>query len=201
VTRASAHNASLRTWAVIGTAILATAGCGQRDEPLGCAELVVTCPKGADPQQWWLARSLPADMPSSTEGLRGQDGECGSWLAFITPGATASYDNIDLGNQTGEMRLRVLVAADDLLTTGGTLSLFADQDPDDPMATPVRKCEIGTTGGWFSWLVVDCGPIALTGRHNLVFKFDGTAQYVFNFAAFGVARSGAPDCTVDGPKK
>jgi hypothetical protein len=32
------------------------------------------------------------------------------------------------------------------------------------------------------------------------FKFSGTTQYVFNFAAFGVVRSGSPDCTVTGPR-
>ena len=122
--------------------------------------------------------------------------ECGSWLAFIRNGASAQYNDVDLGTHEGESRLRVVVAADGTKTEGGTLSLFVESDP----TTAITSCEIKPTGGWFNWLVVDCGPIALTGVHTLIFKFAGTDQYVFNFAAFGVARSGAPDCTVTGPK-
>jgi hypothetical protein len=187
----------LRNWAAIGTAFLATVGCGSRDEDLGCAELVVTCPEGAPKQRWWIANSESA----STQKLKPQDGKCGSWLAFIENGATATYPAVDLGNEAGERRLRVLVAADDAVTNGGTLSVFADQDPADPLATAITECTIGKTGGWFNWLVVDCGPLLLTGRHDLGFKFEGTYKYVFNFAAFGVAISGEPDCTVTGPKK
>jgi hypothetical protein len=94
------------------------------------------------------------------------------------------------------MRLRVVVSADDTKTTGGTLSLFADSD----LVTPVATCTVAGTGGWFNWLVVDCGPLPLRGSHTLTFKFNGTYRYVFNFAAFGVVRAGSADCTVTGPK-
>jgi hypothetical protein len=94
------------------------------------------------------------------------------------------------------MRLRVLVAADDARTPGGTLTLYADGDT----TTPAASCAIPPTGGWFNWLVVDCGPLSLRGLHSLTFKFSGTTEYVFNLAAFGVVRSGSPDCTVVGPK-
>jgi Carbohydrate binding module (family 6) len=180
----------LRSWAVIGISFFVAGGCASHDESLGCAELVVKCPGGADEQQWWLASTNP-----STTFLEPQGRECGSWLAFIKNDATARYDNIDLGNREGEMRLRVVVAADDTYTTGGTLTLSADD-----VTTPVTSCTIGTTGGWFNWLVVDCGALPLGGLHSLTFKFSGKDQYVFNFAAFGVARSGSPDCTVTGPK-
>ena len=94
------------------------------------------------------------------------------------------------------MRLRVVVSADDTKTTGGTLTLFADSD----LTAPVTSCVVAPTGGWFNWLVVDCGPLPLRGLHSLTFKFNGTAPYVFNFAAFGVVRSGSPDCSVTGPR-
>jgi hypothetical protein len=171
--------------------LFALAGCASGDESLGCAELVVDCPASTAKQQWWLAKK-----PTSHTSLRVQDGECGSWLAYIADGATARYDNVDLGTLEGEMRLRVMVAADDGSTTGGTLSLFADSETTEP----VTSCEVKPTGGWFNWLVVDCGPISLGGLHSLTFKFNGTAPYVFNFAAFGVVRSGSPDCVVTGPK-
>jgi hypothetical protein len=128
----------------------------------------------------------------------GKAGQCGSWLAFIKDGATARYDNVNLGAREGQMRLRVVVAADDANTTGGTLSLFADTE-----TTAAVSCAIRPTGGWWSWVVVDCGPIALGGVHSLTFKFNGISSlgpYVFNLAAFGVVRSGSPDCTVTGPK-
>jgi hypothetical protein len=125
-----------------------------------------------------------------------QGGQCGSWLAFIQDGATARYDDVDLGTPEGEARLRVVVSADDTKTTGGVLTLFADDDT----TTPVASCTVGPTGGWFDWIVVDCGPLTLRGRHSLTFRFNGTAQYVFNFAAFGIVRSGSPDCTVTGPQ-
>jgi hypothetical protein len=166
-------------------------GCASSDESLGCAELVVSCPGDAADQQWWLAKTL-----TSTEFLRIQGGECGSWLAFIRNGAWARYDNVDLGAREGEMRLRVVVSADDANTSGGTLTLFTDAD----MTNPVATCDVPRTGGWFNWLVVDCGPLSLRGLHSLTFKFYGTDPYVFNFAAFGVVRSGSPDCTVTGPK-
>jgi hypothetical protein len=182
---------ALRTRAAIGISFFIVGACASRDESLGCAELVVTCPEGTE-QQWWLAKK-----PSSGTGLEIQAGECGSWLAYISDGATARYDSVDLGAREGEMRLRVVVAADDAATPGGTLSLFADGD----LTTPVTSCSIGRTGGWFNWLVVDCGSLPLRGLHSLTFKFSGTTQYVFNFAAFGVVRSGSPDCTVTGPKR
>jgi hypothetical protein len=180
----------LRTRAVIGISFFIVGACATHDEPLGCAELVVTCPEGAE-QQWWLAKK-----PTSSQLLEIQGRQCGSWLAFIQDGATARYDDIDLGAREGEMRLRVVVAAAD--ATGGTLSLFADGD----MSTLVTSCTVSPTGDWFNWLVVDCGALSLRGLHSLTFKFTGTgtSQYVFNFAAFGVARSGSPDCTVTGPK-
>lgn len=181
----------MRIWAVLGTSLFFAAGCASGDESLGCAELVVTCPEGVAKQQWWLA-----DPPTSHTSLQVQGGECGSWLAFIENGATARYDDVDLGTLEGEMRLRVVVAANDASTTGGTLSLFADSE----MTEPVTSCAIKPTGGWFNWLVVDCGPISLGGLHSLTFKFYGDDQYVFNFAAFGVVRSGSPDCAVTGPK-
>lgn len=151
----------------------------------------MSCPSGAAEQQWWLA-----EAPSSSQLLEIQGGECGAWLAFIEDGAWARYDDVDLGAREGEMRLRVVVAANDANTPGGTLTLFADSD----LTTPVTSCAVAPTGGWFNWLVVDCGPMSLTGLHSLTFKFSGTAPYVFNFAAFGVVRSGSPDCTVTGPK-
>lgn len=181
----------MRIWAVVGTSLVVAAGCASGDESLGCAELVVTCPTGGAEQQWWLAKAR-----TSHTSLQIQDGECGSWLAFIENGATARYDDVDLGTLEGEMRLRVVVAANDASTTGGTLSLFADSE----MSEPVTTCPIKPTGGWFNWLVVDCGPISLGGLHSLTFKFNGDDQYVFNFAAFGVVRSGSPDCVVTGPK-
>jgi hypothetical protein len=158
---------------------------------VGCAELVVSCPGGSAEQQWWLTKK-----PSSRQSLQIQGGECGSWLAFINDGATARYDDIDLGAREGEMRLRVVVSADDARTSGGTLTLFADSD----LTNAVASCTVKPTGGWFNWLVVDCGPLSLGGLHTLTFKFSGTDQYVFNFAAFGVVRSGSPDCTVTGPQ-
>jgi hypothetical protein len=183
----------LRTRAAIGIWFFVAGGCASRDESLGCAELVVSCPGGAAEQEWWLAKA-----PTSAELLEIQGSECGSWLAFIQDGATARYDNVDLGAREGEMRLRVVVAADDSATPGGTLVLFADND----MTMPVTSCTVPRTGGWFNWLVVDCGPLPLRGLHSLTFRFygAGTVPYVFNFAAFGVVRSGSPDCTVTGPK-
>jgi hypothetical protein len=181
----------LRSLVAIGIVLLVAGGCASRDESLGCAELVVSCPGGAAEQQWWLTKK-----PSSSQSLQIQGGECGSWLAYIEDGATARYDAVDLGAREGEMRLRVVVSANDAATTGGTLALFADSDVTDAVAT----CAVPATGGWFNWLVVDCGPLSLRGKHSLTFKFSGTAQYVFNFAAFGVVRSGSPDCTVTGPK-
>jgi hypothetical protein len=166
-------------------------GCASRDESLGCAELVVSCPGGEADQQWWLAK-----QPTASQDLQIQKGQCGSWLAFIQNGAYARYDDVDLGEREGDMRLRVVVSADDDFTDGGTLTLFADSD----MTTPITSCAIGGTGGWFNWLVVDCGDLSLRGSHSLTFKFSGTYQYVFNLAAFGVVRSGSPDCTVTGPK-
>jgi hypothetical protein len=180
----------LRTRAVIGISFFVACACASRDESLGCAELVVSCPGGAAEQQWWLAKN-----PSSRDDLEVQGRQCGSWLAYIGDGAWARYDDVDLGAREGEMRLRVVVSADDTVTPGGTLNLFADADP-----TLVATCVIPRTGGWFNWLVVDCGPLSLRGVHSLTFKFYGTTQYVFNFAAFGVVRSGSPDCTVTGPK-
>jgi hypothetical protein len=181
----------LRIRAAIGIVFLVAGACASHDESVGCAELVVSCPVGAADQQWWLAKK-----PSSSESLEIQGGECGSWLAYIQDGATARYDDIDLGAREGELRLRVVVSANDASTPGGTLTLFADSD----VTTPVASCAVAPTGGWFNWLVVDCGSISLRGLHSLTFKFSGTAQYVFNFAAFGVVRSGSPDCTVTGPK-
>lgn len=153
----------------------------------------MSCPGGEADQQWWLTKD-----PTSRNKLRIQGGECGSWLAFIEDGAYARYDDVDLGDREGEMRLRVVVSADDMQTDGGTLTLFADAD----MTTPVVSCPVGKTGGWFNWIVVDCGAISLGGLHSLTFRFAGTnptKPYAFNFAAFGVVRSGAPDCTVTGP--
>jgi hypothetical protein len=181
----------LRTRAAIVFLSFVAGGCASSDESLGCAELVVTCPEGAAEQRWWLSKT-----PAASQSLEIQAGECGSWLAFIEDGATARYDDVDLGTPEGEVRLRVVVAAEDASTTGGTLSLFADAD----MTTPVVSCPITPTGGWFNWIVVDCGQLSLRGRHSLTFKFNGSARYVFNFAAFGVVRSGASDCTVTGPK-
>jgi hypothetical protein len=166
------------------------AGCAARDESLGCAELVVDCPMGNSDQEWWLAKA-----PSSSQLLQIQGGECGAWLAYIQDGATARYDNVDLGTRVGTMRLRVLVAADDFVTSGGTLSLFADAE----LTTPITSCEITPTGGWWNWVVVDCGPMPLTGVHTLTFGFNGEDTHVFNFAAFGVVRSGSPECTIRGP--
>ena len=152
----------------------------------------MSCPAGEAEQQWWLTKD-----PSDRDFLRIQGLQCGSWLAFIENGAWARYDDVDLGEHEGEMRLRLVVAADDVFTVGGRLTLFADAD----MTTAVNTCDIGTTGGWFNWIVVDCGPLALSGSHSLTFRFSGAVkQYSFNLAAFGVVRSGSPDCTVTGPK-
>jgi hypothetical protein len=179
------------TRAGIYAALMIAAGCSARDESLGCAELVVDCPGGTE-QEWWLAKA-----PSSSQLLSIEGGECGAWLAFIQNGATARYDNVDLGTRVGEMRLRVLVAAPNFAATNSSLSLFADAE----LTTPITSCEITPTGGWWDWLVVDCGPMPLTGVHTLTFSFSGDDQYVFNFAAFGVVRAGSPECTVTGPRK
>ncbi len=181
----------LSTRAAFGILFFVASGCASRDESLGCAELVVSCPDESTEQRWWLTKK-----PTSSEFLKIQGGQCGSWLAFISDGASARYDDVDLGTPEGEMRLRVVVAADDANTTGGTLTLFADAD----MTNSVASCTIKPTGGWFNWIVVDCGALPLRGLHTLTFRFSGTEQYVFNFAAFGVVRSGSPDCTVTGPK-
>jgi hypothetical protein len=181
----------LRIRAAIGISFFVASGCASRDESLGCAELVVSCPDGAE-QQWWLAKE-----PTSYEKLQIQGRQCGSWLAFIQDDATARYDDVDLGVREGETRLRVVVSEDDAASpNGGTLKLFADGD----LTTPVSTCNVTPTGGWFDWLVVDCGPLSLGGVHSLTFKFYGTAPFVFNLAAFGVVRAGSPDCTVSGPK-
>lgn len=183
----------MRIRAAIGISFFVAGGCASRDESLGCAELVVTCPDGSADQQWWLAKK-----PTSSNALQIQSGECGSWLAYIENNATALYENVDLGAREGDLRLRVVVSADDAASPGGgTLTMFADSDG----STPVNTCNITPTGGWFNWLVVDCGTLSLRGLHSLNFKFNGDAPYVFNFAAFGVARSGSPDCTVTGPKR
>ena len=183
----------MRIRAVIGISLFVAGGCASRDESLGCAELVVSCPAGEAEQQWWLTKD-----PTEHEGLRIQGLQCGSWLAFIGDGASARYDDVDL--REGEMRLRIVVAADDMFTHGGTLNVFADSD----MTTSVNECLVRTTGGWFNWVVVDCGPLALKGgSHSLTFRFSHTDkmdQYSFNLAAFGVVRPGSPDCTVTGPK-
>jgi hypothetical protein len=181
--------------AAIGISLVVAGGCASRDESVGCAQLVVNCPSGTE-QQWWLAtKTTPTPVGDS---LRVQGGECGSWLAYIRDGATASY-TVDVGAREGEMRLRVVVAADDANTQGGTLSLTVDS-----ATTPIiPRCAIPKTGGWFNWIVVDCGPVALTGMHTFKFGFSGldpSDLYVFNFAAFGIVRSGSPDCTVTGPK-
>jgi hypothetical protein len=131
----------LRIRAAIGILSCVAGGCASRDESLGCAELVVTCPGGTTEQQWWLAKTV-----TSSESLEIQGGECGSWLAFIQDEATARYDNVDLGTREGEMRLRVIVSADDAVTRGGTLTLFADSD----LTAEVAHCDVGTTGGWFN---------------------------------------------------
>jgi hypothetical protein len=183
----------LRTRAVIGILFFVAGGCASRDESLGCAELVVSCPGGEGDQQWWLTKK-----PASSDLLEVEGGECGAWLAFIENTGWARYDNVDLGTRAGEMRLRVVVSADDRFTKGGTLTLLADAD-----TTPVLSCAIPTTGGWFNWIVVDCGILSLRGVHSLKFQFSGTDPtdpWVFNFAAFGVVRSRSPDCTVTGPK-
>ena len=182
----------LRSRVTIGILLLVAGGCASHDESLGCAELVVSCPAGTE-QRWWLANTLNGEAK-----LQVQDGRCGSWLAYISEGAYATYDNVDLGIQEGETRLRVLVSANDAVTTGGTLTLFADSD-----TTASATCTVPQTGGWFNWVVVDCGPLLLGGRHSLTFTFSGSAQnqYFFNFAAFGIVRSGAPDCTVTGPQR
>jgi hypothetical protein len=182
------------TRAGISLALLIASGCSAPDKSLGCAELVVECPAGTADQEWWLAKK-----PSSSQLLSIQGSECGAWLAFIEDGASARYDNVDLGTRVGEMRLRAVVAADDAATDGGTLSLYADGD----LVNAITSCEIMPTGGWFNWLVVDCGPMPLNGVHSLTFTFTGEARirYLFNFAAFGVVRSGSPDCTVTGPKE
>jgi hypothetical protein len=191
----------LRIRAVIGISFFVAGGCASRDESLGCAELVVSCPSDAGEQQWWLARTPTS--PTSYDSLQIQGRECGAWLAFIVNGATARYDDVDLGTHEGQMRLRVVVSADDKSTHGGTLTLY-DRDADPELTTAVASCPVPRTGGWFNWLVVDCGPLTLGGVHSLTFKFTGvtpyTDPYVFNFAAFGVVRSGAPDCKVTGPK-
>lgn len=184
---------SLRTRAAIGILFFVAGACASHDESLGCAELVVNCPGGAAEQQWWLSKGF-----TSSEDLKLQGGQCGSWLAYIKDGATVRYDDVDLGAPEGDMRLRVVVSANDASTQGGTLTLFADSD----MANSVANCTVPPTGGWFNWLVVDCGLLPLRGVHTLTFKFYGKGMdpYVFNFAAFGVVRSGSPDCTVTGPK-
>jgi hypothetical protein len=184
----------LRIRAAIGISFFVAGGCASRDESLGCAELVVSCPGGDGDQQWWLAKTR-----TSHESLEIQGGQCGSWLAFIEDGASARYDNVDLGTREGGTRLRVVVAADEQFTDGGTLTLFAEPDT----TTPVATCAVKPTGGWWNWLVVDCGNLPLGGVHSLLFKFsltDAKDQYAFNLAAFGVVRSGSPDCTVTGPK-
>ena len=181
----------MRIRAAIGISFFLAGGCASRDESLGCAELVVSCPAGEAEQQWWLANTQ-----TSGRLTQRQDGQCGSWLAYIQDTGWARYDNVDLGTPEGEMRLRVLVSADDRNTKGGTLTLLADADP-----TTVTTCTIPTTGGWFNWIVVDCGVLSLRGVHSLLFQFSGTDQFVFNFAAFGVVRSGSPDCSVTGPKR
>jgi hypothetical protein len=176
--------------AAIGISLVVAGGCASRDESVGCAQLVVNCPSGTE-QQWWLATKT---TPPPVSDLRVQGGECGSWFAFIPDGGSATY-TVDLGAHEGAMRLRAVVAADDSVTPGSKLSLYADSD-----TMAVTSCDIPRTGGWFNWIVVDCGPVTLTGMHTLTFKFSGTARYVFNFAAFGIVRSGSPDCTVTGPK-
>lgn len=184
----------MRIRAAIGISFFVAGGCASRDESLGCAELVVSCPGGDGDQKWWLAKTRTAH-----QYLEIQSGQCGEWLAFIEEGAWARYDDVDLGTRVGEMRLRVVVSADEMYTDGGTLTLFADSDT----TTPVATCAVGPTGGWFNWLVVDCGNLPLGGVHSLLFKFSGKDPkdpYVFNLAAFGVVRSGSPDCTVTGPK-
>jgi hypothetical protein len=190
----------LRIRAAIGISFFVAGGCASRDESLGCAELVVSCPAGDADQQWWLAKTRTSSDQFSSDRLEIQGGECGSWLAFIEDGAWARYEDVDLGQREGVMRLRVVVAADEMRTDGGTLTLFADPDT---TTTPVATCDVGPTGGWFNWLVVDCGPLTLRGLHSLTFRFSGKDPkdpYVFNLAAFGVVRSGSPDCTVTGPK-
>jgi hypothetical protein len=181
----------LRIRAAIGILFFVAGGCASRDESLGCAELVVSCPAGEAEQQWWLAKTQTSGRATAL-----QAGHCGSWLAYIEPNGWSRFDNVDLGTREGEMRLRVLVSADDRFTKGGTLTLLADADP-----TSVTSCTIPTTGGWFNWLVVDCGALPLRGLHSLLFQFSGTDQFVFNFAAFGVARRGSPDCSVTGPTR
>jgi hypothetical protein len=181
----------LRIRAAIGILFFVASGCASRDESLGCAELVVSCPAGEAEQQWWLAKTQ-----TSSRATELQAGRCGSWLAYIEPKAWSRFDNVDLGTREGDWRLRVVVSADDRFTNGGMLTLLADSE-----TTPVTSCTIPTTGGWFSWLVVDCGVIRLQGLHSLLFQFDGTDQFVFNFAAFGIVRSGSPDCSVTGPKR
>jgi hypothetical protein len=182
---------SLGTRAGIYLALLIAVGCASKDESLGCAELVVDCPEGAE-QRWWLAKS-----PSWSQLLSIEGGECGAWLAYIQNGASARYDDVDLGTRVGQMRLRVLVAAEGVVTSGGTLTLFADED----LTNPITSCQVTPTGGWWDWLVVDCGLMPLTGVHTLTFTFAGDDTNVFNFAAFGVVRSGDPECTVQGPKR
>ena len=119
-----AHIASLRNWTALGIALLVTAGCGPGEESLGCAELVVSWPSSAE-QRWWLAKDPYSAMYMEPQGF-----ECGSWLAFIRNGASAQYNDVDLGT----LRLR---STED----GGSLaSIMARAPPGD--ATKFRPVSL-----------------------------------------------------------
>lgn len=95
-------------------------------------------------------------------------------LGFITNGANAVYNSINLNGMTSFMA-RVASAG-----AGGSLQIHLDS----PSGTLIGTCTVPSTGGWQTWTTQTCKLKGASGIHNVYLVFTGGGGDLYNLEWF-----------------
>lgn len=114
------------------------------------------------------AKQIAASVMLENKGIRTapstEGGEC---IGYIENNDWAKYANVDFGNQSKLMELRVASA-----TKGGIIELRLDS----PQGKLLGECTVPGTGGWQAWKTVKVDIVPTSGRKTLCLLFKGNIE-------------------------
>ncbi|EON98844.1 putative xylosidase arabinosidase protein [Phaeoacremonium minimum UCRPA7] len=99
--------------------------------------------------------------------------EGGINIGFINDGDYIKVKGVAFGDGATSFHARVASA-----TNGGAIELRLDAGDGTVIGTYI----VPSTGGWQTWITVDCPVTGAIDTHNLFFRFVGNGtNYLFNF--------------------
>lgn len=115
---------------------------------------------------------IEAESFNSQSGIQTENcSEGGEDIGFIENGDYVAYSNIDFSNGATELQLRYASGG-----SGGSIEVRLDSIN----GNLIGICAVSGTGGWQTWLTIDCEISKTIGKHDVYLKFSGQESYLLN---------------------